>query len=45
MGRLFQPESPIIRFLSAMSYLIVLNLLWLICCIPVVTIGPACTAM
>lgn len=45
MGRLFQPDSPIMRFLSAMADLIALNLLWLICCVPVITIGPACTAM
>lgn len=45
MGRLFQPDSPIIRFLSAVADLIALNLLWLICCIPIITIGPACTAM
>lgn len=45
MGRLFQPDSPVMRFLTAVADLIALNLLWLICCIPVITIGPSCTAM
>lgn len=45
MGRLFHPESPLMRFLENVADLILLNLLWLVCCIPVVTIGPATTAM
>lgn len=45
MGRLFQPESPLMRFLTAVTDLVALNLLWLICCIPIITIGPSCTAM
>lgn len=38
-------DSPLIRFLSAVADLALLNLLWLVCCLPVVTIGPSCTAM
>lgn len=38
-------ENPVIRFLNKMTDLFVLNLLFLICCIPIVTIGPALTAM
>ena len=38
-------DSPLIRVLSAVADLVLLNLLWLVCCIPVVTIGPSCTAM
>lgn len=45
MGRLFNPESPLMRGLENIADLIVLNLLWLVCCIPVVTIGPATVAM
>lgn len=45
MGQIFHPDSPAIRFLWKAADLIALNLLWLICCIPVVTIGPATTAM
>lgn len=45
MGRLFNLDSPIMRFMSNVADLAALNLIWLICCLPVVTIGPACTAM
>lgn len=45
MGRLFHPESPLMRFLTNVADLVALNLIWLICCAPVITIGPACTAM
>lgn len=45
MGRLFAPNSPVMRFLSNMADLIALNLVWLICCVPVITIGPSCAAM
>lgn len=45
MGRLFHPESPLMRFLGNLTDLIALNLIWLICCVPVVTIGPSTTAM
>lgn len=38
-------DSPLIRFLSAVADLVLLNLLWLACCVPVFTIGPSCTAM
>lgn len=45
MGRLFKLDSPVMRFMSNVADLAALNLVWLICCLPVVTIGPACTAM
>lgn len=45
MGRLFRPDSPAMRFMSNVADLVALNLIWLICCVPIVTIGPACTAM
>ena len=38
-------DSPVIQFLSAVADLVLLNLLWLVCCIPIFTIGPSCTAM
>lgn len=38
-------ESPVLAFLNKMTDLIVLNLLFLVCCVPVVTIGPALTAL
>ncbi len=45
MGKLFGPDSPAIKFLWKMADLIALNLIWLVCCIPIITIGPATTAM
>lgn len=38
-------ESPVIAFLNKMSDLILLNILWIFCCIPVVTAGAATAAM
>ncbi len=38
-------ENPVISFLNKMTDLVVLNLLFVLCCVPVVTIGPALTAM
>ncbi len=37
-------NSPVIAFLNKMTDLILLNILWIICCIPVVTAGAATTA-
>lgn len=38
-------NSPVMAFLNKMTDLILLNVIWLIACIPVVTIGAATTAM
>ena len=45
MGKIFSPDSPAIKFLWKMADLIALNLVWLVCCIPIITIGPSTTAM
>ena len=45
MNNIFNLNSPIYRFLGKVFDLLILNLLWLICCIPIITIGPATTAM
>lgn len=45
MGKIFNPESPLMKFLENAADLILLNVLWLVCCIPVFTIGPSTTAM
>lgn len=45
MNRLFNFESPLMQILNNVADLIVLNFIWLICCIPVITIGPASAAM
>ena len=43
--KLFNPDSRIMIFLSRVADLVILNILWLVCCIPVVTIGASKTAM
>ena len=45
MGRLFDLDSPVMRFLNRVADLIILNILMMICCIPIITVGAACTAM
>ena len=38
-------NSPVIAFLNKMTDLILLNLIYIVCCLPIVTIGAATTAM
>lgn len=45
MGKFFDMDSPIMRFLSRVGDLMILNFLMIFCCIPVVTAGAAFTAM
>lgn len=45
MGKIFDLDSPIMRFLSKMADLMILNFVALICCIPIVTIGASMTAL
>lgn len=44
MNDLFNPDNPIIRFLSRIFDLLLLNLLFVASCIPIVTIGAAMSA-
>lgn len=43
--KLFNLDSPVMAFLTRAADLVILNILWLVCCIPVVTIGASTTAM
>lgn len=45
MGKIFDIDSPLMRFLNRVGDLLILNMIMLICCIPIITIGAACTAM
>ena len=45
MGRFFDMDSPLMRILNRVADLMILNLLMIVCCIPVITIGAATTAM
>jgi len=43
--QIFNLDSPVMRFLTKAADLMILNLLFLICCLPIVTIGAATTAL
>lgn len=45
MSRFFDMESPLFRGLSKLADIMILNVIFLVCCIPVVTIGASVTAM
>ena len=45
MSKLFDIDSPVMRFLGRMADMIILNLLVMLCCIPIITAGAAFTAM
>lgn len=45
MDRIFNMDNKFFTFMSRVADLIILNLLFIACCIPIVTIGPAITAM
>lgn len=44
MGGFFSSEGPFYQFLDKIGHLILLNIIWLLCCLPVITIIPATTA-
>ena len=44
-SRIFNLDNGVMRFFSRVFDIVVLNLLFIICCIPVVTIGASLTAM
>lgn len=43
--KLFDLDSPLMQFLNKVADLMCLNILTLLCCIPVITVGPALTAL
>ena len=45
MKNLFQPDGPMVRFLGRVAELMTLNLCFLVCCLPVVTVGASVTAL
>ncbi len=45
MGNFFAYEGKVSIFFRKCTELLMINTLWLICCIPIITIGPATTAM
>lgn len=45
MSSFFDLDSPMMRFLNRVADIVILNLVALICCIPIVTIGASLTAL
>ena len=45
MGKWFDIDSPFMMGLSRLADMFFLSLIWLVCCLPVITIGPSTTAM
>lgn len=45
MRNLFNLDNPVVQFLARVGDLIIVNVLFLICCVPVVTIGASISAM
>ncbi|MCM1212992.1 MAG: DUF624 domain-containing protein [Lachnospiraceae bacterium] len=45
MGSIFNLDSPVMQALGKLADLMWLNILTMICCIPIITIGPSLTAM
>ena len=43
--KLFDLDSPLMQGLSKMADLMWLNILTILCCLPIVTVGPALTAL
>ena len=41
---IFSPDSPIYRFMRNLTDLLVINVLWALCSLPVITLGPATIA-
>ena len=45
MNRLFSPNGPVMQALGKMADLLILSLLWILCSIPLITVGPATSAL
>lgn len=45
MRNIFNPEGPLMSFITKITYSAYLNILWFICCLPIITIGASTTAL
>lgn len=45
MRNLLNPEGPLMSFITKITYSAYLNILWFICCLPIITIGASTTAL
>lgn len=42
---LFDPDSAFSTFVNRLIDLVILNIIFIVCCLPVITMGPACSAL
>ena len=45
MGKIFGLDSPVVRFMTRVGELMLFTVLWILCCLPLVTAGAATTAL
>ncbi|MDE7274886.1 MAG: DUF624 domain-containing protein [Lachnospiraceae bacterium] len=45
MRDVFRIEGPVMNFITKITYSACLNILWLVCCLPIVTVGASTTAL
>ena len=45
MGKIFALDSPVVRFMARVGELMLFSVLWILCCLPLVTAGAATTAL
>lgn len=45
MTNLLNPDNAVMQFITKIVYSVYLNILWFICCLPIVTIGASTTAL
>lgn len=45
MRRFLNPDNPVMTFITRIVYSVYLNILWFVCCIPIVTAGASTTAL
>ena len=45
MTDLFNVDGPVLQFVNKIVYSVYLNILWFLCCIPVITVGASTTAL
>ena len=45
MNRILSPDGPLMSLMTKIAYSAYLNILWFICCLPIITIGASTTAL
>lgn len=45
MGSIFSPDGPFNTFMTLVFDIMILSILWILCCVPVITIGASTTAL